>query len=380
MNSRQRVLAAIAHQIPDRIPVGEWGIDHDHVARIIGHPTYWRNRRETTLALWANRRGEVVDSMKADYSEIIETLDYDLVPVDLVAAKSHRCDDPPALISPGTWQDTTGKTYRYCASNDSISCVTPPPARDTVSPQMLDSLVRSLHEFDDTQFEIVDYIAERFGKDRAIVFRGLSVMQPLFEPFGGDMQHHLMLTALAPEELKKLSDYVIEYNRILIEHCSHKNITIIMIGDDYGCNHGCLFSPVVFRSVFLPILRQIVAMIKAKGMIPFFHCCGKIWEILDDFVGAGWMGYQSIQATAGMDLRKVKELYGDQLTLWGGVQCETLCEGSIEEVQREVINALKVGLPGGGFIFGSTNSVQFGAKTENYLRALDIVRATPPGI
>lgn len=56
------------------------------------------------------------------------------------------------------------------------------------------------------------------------------------------------------------------------------------------------------------------------------------------------------------------------------MQCETLVEKSLPEVKQEVERNLEVLMPGGGYIFGSTNSVQYGAKTDNYLRALEIVR------
>ena len=64
MTSKERVLKAINHEEPDRVPVGEFAIDHDHVSLIIGRHTYWRNRRDVTLALWDGRRDEVVESYK----------------------------------------------------------------------------------------------------------------------------------------------------------------------------------------------------------------------------------------------------------------------------------------------------------------------------
>ena len=70
----------------------------------------------------------------------------------------------------------------------------------------------------------------------------------------------------------------------------------------------------------------------------------------------------------------LKKKYGDRLAFWTGVQCETLVEKSLPEVKQEVERNLEVLMPGGGYIFGSTNSVQYGAKTDNYLRALEIVR------
>lgn len=83
MNSKERVLKALDHEEPDRVPVGEWGIDHDTVERVIGHDTYWRARAKTTKALWAGKRHEVVQSYKEDIVELIEKLDQDLVPVHL---------------------------------------------------------------------------------------------------------------------------------------------------------------------------------------------------------------------------------------------------------------------------------------------------------
>jgi uroporphyrinogen decarboxylase len=104
------------------------------------------------------------------------------------------------------------------------------------------------------------------------------------------------------------------------------------------------------------------------------HCCGRTWDILDGFLEAGWLGYQSVQKSAGMDWAKLKQEYGDRLTIWAGVSCETLIEGSREDVEHEVREGIDVLAPGGGFVFGSTNSVQYGANTENYLRALEIAR------
>ena len=124
----------------------------------------------------------------------------------------------------------------------------------------------------------------------------------------------------------------------------------------------------------MPVITHVNTQITDAGMIPFYHCCGNIWKIMDDFVKTGYKGYQSIQVSAGMDNKIVKEKYGDKLTMWTGVQCETLITGTPVDVEREVCRNLELLMPGGGYIFGSTNSVQYGARTENYLHALELVR------
>jgi len=375
MNSKERVLKTIMHQEPDRVPVGEWGIDHDHVSRIIGHHTYWRNRKDETIALWEGRRDEVVESQKNDCVELVEKLDYDIITVGLVPPKGYIHPYPPKKIGDGLWQDSKGTIYKYAPSNDSIMRISnPPPAKESIDEKDIEKAFEKIEKMDDSVFELVDYIGNKYGDEKVIVFRGIDIYGTLMNIFGGDHEHQLILPLIAPDEIKKMYDYAFEYNRKLIERCAKSKVTICMQGQDFGMNTSTIMSPAVIRDIYIPLIKRVNEEIVKNGMIPFFHCCGNIWSILDDFVGAGYKGYQSIQESAGMDTRKVKEKYGDKLTLWTGIQCETLVAGTIEDVEKEVRKNLEFLMPGGGFIFGSTNSVQYGAKTENYLKALEILR------
>ncbi len=373
MNSRERVMKTISHREPDRVPVGEWGIDHDHVSKIIGRHSYWRNRKDTALALWEGRRDEVVEGLKNDCVELVEKLDYDVVTVDLVPPENER-PDPPEQIEDGVWRDKSGNIFKYCPANDSIMCMNHPPGKNKITEADIEEAHRMVENIDDSVFELIDFIGGRYGKEKAVLARVLDVHGVLARPFGGDQTHFLMLTALDPEQIKKLYAPGLAYNKKMIERCSKSNVLICMQGHDFGTNKGCLISPGCLRDFSFPFQRQVADMVKANRMLPFFHSCGNIWDIMDDFVDAGYAGYQSIQESAGMDIEKVKNEYGRLLTLWSGVQCETLVGGTMEELEHEVRSRLNILMPGGGFIFGSTNSVQYNAKTENYLRALDIVR------
>ncbi|HIU77717.1 MAG TPA: hypothetical protein IAC62_17705 [Candidatus Pelethocola excrementipullorum] len=374
MNSKERVMVAVEHKRPDRVPVGEMGIDHDHVSRILGHHTYWRNRKDTTLAFWDGRRDEVVESMKEDYAELVEKLDFDLIAVELVPPKGFLVEDVPIKTSENIWENRKGEIYRYAASNDSIQCVHRALEKDELTEADIDrAMERALH-IDDSVFEVLDYFCDRYGKERAIVFRSVDVYSFLFEPFGGDFQHQLMLTAMAPEEILRMHEACLLYNQALVEHCRKKGVTIMMQPQDFGISTGPMFNMETFRTLFAPLMKKINDDTVAYGMLPFFHCCGNIWKLMDDYVACGYQGYQSIQETATMDNRRVKELYGDRLTLWTGIQCETLVAGTMEETEDEVLKNLDILMPGGGFLFGSTNSVQYGARTDNYLKALEVVR------
>jgi uroporphyrinogen decarboxylase len=374
MNSLSRVLTTISHKQPDRVPVGEWGIDHDHVSKILGRHTYWRNRKDATLALWENRRDEMVESEKTDYAELIEILDYDIIPVDLVPPKGFVHPDPPKMIADGVWQDSKGNIFKYAASNDSICPLTIPPAIHDITEEEVEKMIAEIPDYDPSQFELVDHICGKFGKEKAIVFRGINIDHFALEKFGGDESHRLMLPILNPDAVRRMMRYAIAYTDKIIAECVKRDIAIIMGGRDYGSSTGCIESPVTIRDLYMPFHKQFTANVEKFGRIPFLHCCGSVWEIMDDIVQAGYKAYQSIQASAGMDWGRLKNKYGDKLTLWAGVQCETLVQGSREDVEKEVKNALNALMPGGGFIFGSTNSVQYGANTDNYLYAIDLVR------
>lgn len=374
MNSLERVLKTINHKEPDRVPIGEWGIDHDHVSRIIGHHTYWRNRKDTTIALWENRRDEVVESMKNDYAELIDKLEYDLIPVSLVPPKGFMHPDPPKKVSDGVWEDSKGNIFKYASSNDSIVGMTHSASKDDITEEQVQQAIDNLPRYDKGEFEFIDFICEKYGNEKAIIFRGISIDEVALSLFGGDETHKLMIPITNPEAVKLAMNYAMSANKVLIEECSKRNIIIIMNGRDYGNSTGCMESPKTISNLYMPYHKQFVNYVESKGRIPFLHCCGNVWDIMDDIVGVGYKAYQSIQASAGMDWKKLKERYGKQLTLWAGVQCETLIEGTRQQVEDEVRNALEVLMPGGGFIFGFTNSVQYGANTDNYLMSLELVR------
>jgi uroporphyrinogen decarboxylase len=81
--------------------------------------------------------------------------------------------------------------------------------------------------------------------------------------------------------------------------------------------------------------------------------------------------YQSLQTTAGMEVGRLKAMFGDRLCLWGGVPVETLIAGTPEDVRRAVRAAMERGAPGGGFILGPSHSVAMNTKYENFMAMLD---------
>jgi uroporphyrinogen decarboxylase len=111
------------------------------------------------------------------------------------------------------------------------------------------------------------------------------------------------------------------------------------------------------------------------GFYTIKHTDGNIMPILDQLVQANPHALHSIDPQAGVDIAEVKRLYGKQVCLIGNVNCGALDTGTDAEVDASVRYALQHGMPGGGYIFSTSNCVYTGMKLARYERILDIWRA-----
>jgi hypothetical protein len=153
--------------------------------------------------MWEGRRDEVVESLKNDYVELIEKLDYDIITVELVPPKGFKHPDPPKKRADNVWEDSKGNIYKYAASNDSIICITRPEGKEELSEKDIENAYGQAAGLDESIFELVDFIAGRYGNERAILFRDIDIYWGLMGPFGGDYNHQLVISKIAPEEIKK---------------------------------------------------------------------------------------------------------------------------------------------------------------------------------
>ena len=146
-------------------------------------------------------------------------------------------------------------------------------------------------------------------------------------------------------------------------------VDIIWIGDDFGMQDGMIISPALFREFFKP--RYAYLFSKWKTLNPnvkiAFHSDGNIYPIIPDLIEVGLDILNPIQPKS-MDPAKVKKLYGDKLTLWGTVDIqEVLPFGSVEDVANEVKLRLETVGKGGGFIISPAHNIQSQVPLENIL-------------
>jgi hypothetical protein len=153
------------------------------------------------------------------------------------------------------------------------------------------------------------------------------------------------------------------------EACGEKIDVIDISETDFGGQRGLLFSGEVFREMFKPFFKEINDWVhKHTGWKVFYHTCGSVIELLDDFVEIGIDILNPVQYSAEhMDLSVLKKDFGSRIVLWGGgVDTQRVLPfGKPEEVEEEVINNLKVLAEGGGFVFSVVHNIQANIPVDN---------------
>jgi len=137
-------------------------------------------------------------------------------------------------------------------------------------------------------------------------------------------------------------------------------------------NTGPFLSPEMFDEFVLPYLKQLVAGYRELGFYVIKHTDGNIMPILDRLVSANPHAIHSLDPQGGVDMAEVKKSVGDKVCLIGNVNCGLMDTGTDDEVIESARYALKNGMPGGGYIFSTSNCVYTGMQLRRYELILNV--------
>jgi len=373
MTGKERVLLALNHEIPDKVPWGEFAIDYDTVERVIGHETYLRAKAKSQIAFWEGRRDEVAQSWKEDIIEFYKKLDF----IDIVNLAAMctgflppRNYEPerPRRIDKNTWQFDDGRIYKYSLVTSDLTLVEDPqkwtrqfkiedfdPDEEPESP-------------DPSQFEVVDAVIKVFKDEKFILGPDGGEIGLLLL---GGMERGLMEYAIHPEIVKQATETAVSKADKLDKYYIREGQDGVMWGTDFASNKGPFISPKMFREFCLPAIKKRVKDVKGFGMKVAKHACGNNLQLMDMFIEADYDAYQSIQESSGINLEWLKENYGDKIALWGGVNVENLVDGTPEDIRKDVRKAMRVLKPKGGYIFGTSHTIAVGTKYDNFMAMVE---------
>ena len=143
---------------------------------------------------------------------------------------------------------------------------------------------------------------------------------------------------------------------------------------DYCFNTGPFLSPAQFAEFITPYLAKLIQGYRDLGFYVIKHTDGNIMPVLDQLVQSNPHALHSLDPQAGVDIAQVKRLYGGRVCLIGNVDCGLLSTGTEEEVRQSARYALRHGMPGGGYIFSTSNCIYTGMPLVRYETMLDVWR------
>jgi uroporphyrinogen decarboxylase len=143
---------------------------------------------------------------------------------------------------------------------------------------------------------------------------------------------------------------------------------------DYCFNTGPFLRPEVFAEIVTPYLKQLIAGYREMGYYVIKHTDGNIMPILDQLVECKPHALHSLDPQGGIDIKEVKALYGDQVCLCGNVNCGLIDTGTEQEYLDSARYALTHGMPGGGYVFCTSNCIYTGMRLDRYHTMLDLWR------
>lgn len=356
LKGKERVLAALAHQEPDRVPVDYWaaaettqrlladlalatqedllrrlGVDLRYV---LGPSFKGQERRRwpdgSTEDLWGVRRSTVKvtgPGYSWTYKEVTHS---PLAALSTVA----EIDAYAGWPSAGWWDYT--ELAEQCAAHAGYAVVNAGDRLDRTAQLKPAMYLRGM---------------EQFFMDLAL------------EP------------ALAEAIIEHITAYYLDYNRQVFEAAQGK-IDIFMMGDDFGMQTGPLVSLDIWRRFFRKGFRAYCDLAHQYGLKVMHHTCGSVRSLIPDLIDAGLDILQSLQPRAlGMDIAELKAEFGRDLCFHGSIDIqETMPRGTPDDVRAEARARLAAGKPGGGFIISTAHNLLPDVPTANVLALYDTYR------
>ncbi len=410
MSRRERVLRALAHRAPDRIPVDFGGttVTGLHVSCVARLRDYYGLEKKPVKASDCGQMlGDIEDDLKAAMGIDVEGVYRRRNRFGFAndGWKPWRMYDGLEILVPGDFNptiDANGDTLLHPAGDASA----PPSARMPQGGFFFDAIIRQ-QPIDDARLDPADNL-EEFGPipDDELAFleadvkRAASTGRAVVASFGGtafgDIAHVPGVGLRRPKGIRDVTEWYISLRtrrdyiaqvfagqcRIALANLERVAarvgdlVDVVMIcGTDFGTQTSSFCSVETFRDLWLPVYREVNDWIHAHTRWKSLkHSCGAVEKFIPSFIEAGFDILNPVQCSAvGMDAGHLKRAYGDRIVFWGGgVDTQRVLPfGTPDEVREQVRRRCETFSPGGGFVFNTIHNVQAGTPVENIVAMID---------
>jgi len=347
MTSRERVLAAFAHEEPDRVPV--WcGASPEFIAKAKRHLGM-----ENTEDLFI-RFGDDFRRVTAPY-----------------AGPAHR---HPSMGLP---EGVACRTV-FGVEHRGVGCGIP------MNPPLAHASLRQIHDY---AWPDPDWVDVRQVRSEASAWdQRYAILGGDWSPFWHDANELLGMENLmckmhdAPETVDAVMGHVVSYyfqvNERIFASAADR-IDVFFIGNDFGSQAGPLISPAMFRRFVFPPLQRLTGLAHGYGLKVLMHCCGSFTPLMPAMAEAGIEGLQALQpCTPDMAPANLKARFGGKLLFNGCIDSHhVLIRGTPALVRKQTQEVLGIMKPGGGYVVSASHDyILEETPVENVLAMFDAAR------
>jgi uroporphyrinogen decarboxylase len=344
MNSRERVLVALRHEEPDRVPV----------CLAYGTPRSI-----------AERYGRTYDKAWMRQDVYMVGLREPLPNPAIAENYLHGIPQDAQITCWGvaTWRSSTQDTYAVLSPLRNMRTVAELevfPFPDVGADRHATCLAKEVEEFHKEGLAVQGAMSQTIFELAEKMYGSENLLKGFY---------------LNPDFVNALLDEITLRKRSMALQFVRAGVDILRLGDDVGTQRGMMLSPAMWRAFLKPRLASIIVAARAErpGIPIFYHSDGDVREIIDDLIEIGITILNPIQPEC-MDPFDIKRRYGERLTLWGTVSVQKVFPfGTPEEIRALVRNYMSVLGRGGGYVIGPTHDILHDVPWENIAAFYDAV-------
>ncbi len=187
----------------------------------------------------------------------------------------------------------------------------------------------------------------------------------------------LLITMIEdPEWVKEMIMTLAELNLIMMEFMMKNGFTFdgAFFYNDMGYRNGLLFSPDAYLKTHYQADKMAYGYCHSKGLKVFLHSCGNVKELIPILIDAGLDCLQPLEVKAGMDLIELKEKYGEKLSFMGGIDTRLMSDPDKSKIENEIKTKFAVAMKNGGYIYHSDHSIPNIVSFKDYCYVMELVK------
>ncbi|HSB69721.1 MAG TPA: uroporphyrinogen decarboxylase family protein [Candidatus Methylomirabilis sp.] len=372
MTHRERVLTALRHQAPDRVPVDLGGtlastINIHAYRRLMAHLGFGADPPVSYLSRRSN-------SVLPD-ERLLQYLDVDCRAVVLDSPDAN----PERELPDGTLHDEWGITWSHLGTGQHFINTAGPFCQHEPDPSLIEKFAWP-DPLDPGRFRTLRRQAEtlRAASDAAIILvLGVGVVHQIqfMRGYAAALEDLLAAPDFVGAFMDRYADFWVRMTERALQEVGDL-VDLAMFGDDLGTQHGPVMSPALYRRLIKPCHGRMVQAVKRFDKPVLLHTCGSVAAFIPDLIEVGFDALHPIQVSArDMDSARLKREFGQDITFWGAIDTQrVLPMGTPEDVRQEVQRRIADLGPGGGYVLGAVHNVQAEVPPQNILAMVEAAR------